>query len=291
MSIIEKITAKIILLCRTGPRLQSQQLRSFSILMREPLRGIAACLQENSKFIEVVEQRRSACLPRSTLQRHYRSFEFDQKEEFLRLNKEDLRSRIHVGFHFGDFIYGMNYLANLVTADRRQFVLSDREGKDQYFENLSVMFGKLPIDKTHQLLRSSTDSTGLSALLREGSCTLTTFCDLPSQFGVSEKVKFLDRDAWFSRGPAALAVANRVPILPVINLYTKSRNKIVLAPQIEAHLRHGESFTAGVNRISQQLVSFFERSFRKSPEQWRYFRNLPSYFSPPQQDLRPEQFD
>ena len=91
-------------------------------------------------------------------------------------------------------------------------------------------------------------------------------------------MKFLDRIAWFPRGPATLAITSRTPLLPVINYLHQGINKIEMTQQIEPELLPGESFESAVARITQQLINYFEQYFVRFPEQWRYLQSLPTYF-------------
>jgi lauroyl/myristoyl acyltransferase len=119
----------------------------------------------------------------------------------------------------------------------------------------------------------------LSTLLRRGNCTLVLFCDVSAECGARTAVRFLGRQAWFSRGPATLAVINRVPLVPVLCTNDANQSWIDITSPLDPVPHADESVRDCVDRLTQQLVSHFEDYFRASPEQWRYLHQLPLYFT------------
>ena len=252
--------------------------KCISFFLREPLRAVIFTLHRNARFLQQVEHRRVHALDRHRIQRYAASFELQQGNKFASLTEMDGRSRILATYHFGDFIYGMNYLVCLDPPGRNRLVLSHARSNRNYAENMHNAFGAKAVGEAAQLISADTSTAALSTLLRQGDCTLVMFCDLPSGSGELVRIKFLNRAAWFPRGPATLAITNRTPLLPVINYLHEGLNKIELAQQIEPDLLPGESLETGVRRITQLLINFFEQYFLRFPEQWRYLRHLPLYF-------------
>jgi len=128
-------------------------------------------------------------------------------------------------------------------------------------------------------LLSETGSSKLSQILRAGNASILLFCDIPPGLNETTEVNFLNRRAWFSIGPAILALTNRVPLLPFINYSTGSSSYLRLGNQIEPVLLPSETLRTGAKRITQRLVSSFESVFLENPEQWRFLSLLPCYFS------------
>lgn len=256
----------------------SDLCKFISFSLREPLRAVVSILRQNVEFLHQVEYRRVHLIDRSRIRQYASSFELQQGSSFFRLIAMDGRSRILATYHFGDFVYGMNYLVCLDPPGRRRVVLSQTKSSPSNAENMRNAFGAKAAGDEAQLIGSSTTMVALSALLRRGCCTLVMFCDLPCGFGEPIQVKFLDRIAWFPRGPATLAITSRTPLLPVINYLHQGINKIEMTQQIEPELLPGESFESAVARITQQLINYFEQYFVRFPEQWRYLQSLPTYF-------------
>ncbi|MEQ9022748.1 MAG: hypothetical protein RLN82_08330, partial [Pseudomonadales bacterium] len=84
--------------------------------------------------------------------------------------------------------------------------------------------------------------------------------------------------ARLSRGPATLALVNRVPILPVIVFKLDGRDRIFVEPQLEPLLEPGETLAVAVRRVTQSLVELLEKYLILDPTQWRYLKLLPRYF-------------
>jgi len=261
---------------------QQNQAAAISRYLREPIHRVETKVQRNSLLLKQLEFRRTSSANPIQIRQYCQSFEIEQEKEYLDLLAQDKRSRILASYHFGDYVYGTNTLASLEQVKREKYVLSQSPGGDVYFDNLRKALGELGASRSSELIYSATSASRLSALLRKGNCTLVLFCDLPQGFGgisnATTNVKFLNRVARFPMGPALLALSNRVPLMPVINFRDCKRNKIRFSRQIEPVLKLDESLQIGVNRITQQLVSFFELFFKRYPEQWRYLQLLPNYF-------------
>ena len=249
-----------------------------SFYLREPIRFTRRILLKSISFHYRLEYRRNRALGELTLKSHVAQFDFEQKQSYLQLISQDKRSRILVSYHFGDFVYGMNYLASFETANRKRLVLSQSGASREYFDNMQRAFGQSAAGRDSQIILSKLDISSLSSQLRKGNCTLVLFCDLPGGYGERVRVKFLNRYAWFPKGPAILSLVNKIPLLPAINYFDGKRYKIVLANQLEPLTLVHESFEQAVGRVTQDLVNFFERFFNRYPEQWRYLQKLPLYF-------------
>ncbi len=263
----------------------SQQKKDFqdyctciSIYLREPLRFTETALIRSIHFQKRLEFRRTRSLDNLSLKNHVGRFDFEQQQAYSTLISQDKRSRILISYHFGDFVYAMNYIVSLEATSRKRLVISQREASSGYYDNMQRAFGKSASSKDSQITLSKLDITLLSSLLRRGNCTLVLFCDLPDGYGERVRVKFLNRYAWFPKGPAILSLTNRIPLLPAISYFDGKRHKIEVANQIEPFTLGHESLEEGVTRITQELVKFFECFFSRYPEQWRYLQTLPSYF-------------
>lgn len=255
-----------------------ESLALIAFYLRESTNSVESILARNAIFFRQLELRRDRRVARKRIVKHCREFRIGRRQDYRNLLRADKRSRILASYHFGDYVYGMNAFACLEDPKRQRYVLSQSAAKSTYFENLRNGLGASAIDRTAELICSETKAEELSRLLRNGNSTLVLFCDLPIGFGEWVEVKFLGRIARFPKGPALLAISNKAPLLPVINFNDGSVNRIELGVQIEPRLNCDESLQAGVTRITQDLIHFFEHFVKKYPEQWRYLANLPAYY-------------
>jgi predicted LPLAT superfamily acyltransferase len=257
---------------------------SISSYLREPLAKTLAVLNANQHYLAQIEQTRNSYTSAKRLKNHIEHFSIPYSEQFRELYSNDPRSRIVASFHFGDFIYGLNKLATLQPSHIHSRVLSQAEYSPTFLENMTRGFGENAPRADDQLLLGEAQVHRLSALLRCSHTTLLMFADLPSSYGGTVRTKFLDRWAWFPKGIAVLALANAVPILPVICYSIGQENRVEIGKQIEAVRLKGESKEAAVSRITQLLIDYFEYFFRQHQEQWRYLAVLPKYFIDPSQE-------
>jgi len=248
---------------------------------RQPHDTVALLLAKNRLYNRRFEHRRNRAERASRVQHYCQSFQIPQREAYLDLLKQDARSRIIAGYHCGDFLYGSASLLSLGSTARRKFFVSLSRSNSACFTNLAAGFDGSAPDPKSELVLSETDSTELSQILREGNASIVLFVDLPLWLNETTAVNFLGRRAFFSIGPAILALANRVPILPLLNYSAGGSSYVVLGEQIEPLLSRSETLRTAAQRITQSLVSFFEAAFLTHPEQWRFLSLLPSYFCKP----------
>jgi len=248
---------------------------------RQPVNAVNSLLAKNRLHNCRFEQRRNKIERPSLVQRYCEDFKIPQREGYVDLIKKDGRSRIVASFHCGDFLYGSASLFSLDSNKRRKYVLTLNRSSTACYSNLAAGFGRGAPDPECELLLCETDSSKLSQILRAGNASILLFCDVPPGLNETTEVSFLNRRAWFSIGPAILALVNRVPLLPLINYSTGNSSHLRLGNQIEPVLLPSETLRAGAKRITQSLVSFFESVFLENPEQWRFLSLLPCYFSEP----------
>jgi hypothetical protein len=248
---------------------------------RQPVNAVNSLLAKNRLHNCRFERRRNKVEQASLVQRYCEGFEIPQREDYLELIRNDGRSRIVASFHCGDFLYGSASLFSLDSKQRNKYVLSLNRSSDACYSNLSAGFDRGAPGPECELLLCETGSSKLSQILRAGNAPILLFCDVPPGLNETTEVSFLNRQAWFSIGPAVLALANRVPLLPLINYSTGSSSYLRLGNQIEPELLPTETLRTGAKRITQSLVSLFESVFLENPEQWRFLSLLPSYFTKP----------
>jgi len=249
--------------------------------LRQSVNAVNSLLAKNRLHNRRFEQRRNKVERASLVQRYCEGFEIPQREAYLNLIRKDGRSRIVASFHCGDFLYGSASLFSLESNKRRKYVLSLNRGSSACYSNLAAGFGHAAPNTECELLLCETGSSKLSQILRAGNASILLFCDVPSGINETIEVKFLNRRAWFSIGPAILALVNRAPLLPLINYSVGNSSYLKLGSQIEPGLMPSETLREGALRITQSLVSFFESVFLENPEQWRFLSLLPCYFSKP----------
>ncbi|MEX0963172.1 MAG: hypothetical protein WDZ52_03900 [Pseudohongiellaceae bacterium] len=253
----------------------------ISLLLRLPLHETQILLAKNRLHNSRFEHRRTTVDDKTIVRRYCRAFQLPQREDYLELVRSDGRSRIIASFHCGDFLYGSARLFELDAATRRKYVLSLNKSTPACYANLLAGFGPAAPGAECELLLSDSTSSTLSQLLRAGNTSLLLFCDLPPGLTEVTRIRFLNRYAWFSVGPAILALTNSVPLLPLINYFDGKVSHVSLGRQLEPMLIGSETLRQGANRLTQELVSLFEAVFLKYPEQWRFVSLLPLYFSKP----------
>lgn len=249
--------------------------------LRQPVAVAQSLLASNRLYNSRFEHRRNVVERPALVELYSQGFELPQREDYLKLVGEDQRSRILVSFHCGDFLFGSANLLRLEARARKQYVLSINRASNACYRNLASGFGDEAPGPECELLHGQTCSQKLSQLLRAGDTSILLFCDVPPGLNETTEVNFLNRRAWFSIGPAVLALANRVPLLPLLNFSQGNRSYIILGPQIEPVLLSSETLRLAATRITQSVVSFFETLFLGYPEQWRFLSLLPMYFVGP----------
>jgi len=262
---------------------QYAHCRALSLYLREPCDEVRRVLRRHARYHQRLEYNRHHFLSTSHLQHLQKSFQFSQQQEYAQLLHADPRSRILAAFHCGDYVFGMNAFVCSVAHSGMVRVLSQRAASAAHWQNIRTAFGTGARGPEAEMLRANTTQTDLSAFLRASNNTLMLFCDLPAGNGECIKVKFLGRDAWFPRGAATLAVANRVPLLPLICLPQGRRNQIVLFPQLESSSNNNshEPIAVRVQRLTQSLANILEQVVLLNPAHWRYLPSLPLFFTAP----------
>jgi Bacterial lipid A biosynthesis acyltransferase len=250
--------------------------------IRQPLSTVRMFLAKNRIYNRRFEQRRNTVEREVLVRRYCEGFTLSQHDDYLSLIRSDARSRIIVSFHIGDFLFGSACLLGLENSARRHYVLTLNKASKACYSNLAAGFGAAAPGPECELLFEATTSVQLSQILRTPNNSLLLFCDVPGGLNQTTEVEFLNRSAWFSAGPAVLAITNSVPLLPLINYSTDDRAYLRFGAQIEPKLLPSETLQQAVKRITQTLVSFFESVLQKHPDQWRFLALLPLYFVDPE---------
>lgn len=263
------------------------QLRCYlSSLLHEPEHQVQKWLHSNRRYLARVERFRNQTQSRARLLAHKASFEFLQRREFEELIRLDSRSRILLGFHFGDFIYGNNVVADSEPESRHQYFLTQLPPTDHFLQNMRRCFGEVKFNNRQQLIADNTAAAELAALMRRPQCSLLSFVDLPAGFGERVEVAFLGRRAWLPKGPATLALVCKTPLLPVVNWWDGRLNRVQLFEQIEPQIATGESLQQATTRITQTLADILEHVLLQHPWQWRFLSALPAFFMEPERGSR-----
>ena len=256
----------------------------LSYYLREPLAKVVKLLRANKRFLNQVEKTRNCYTTSRVLKAHISNIEIPSLDLFLDLYSHDPRSKILASFHFGEFLYGLNKLVAAQPSYMNSKVLSQTEYTKIFIDNMKRGFGESAPAEDSQLALSTVQPQGLSALLRQQHVALLMFADLPRSYGETVRISFMGRWAWFPKGIAVLALANRVPIIPVICYSFKDKDYVEIGKQIEAVRLKTESKEVAITRITQLLIEFFEFFFKQHQEQWRYLAVMPHYFVEPTQE-------
>lgn len=252
---------------------------AIAFFLREPLKLTRQTLIANAVFLAQVEQRRNALQSVHKLGQYKRRIDCAQEQNFSKLTAGDSRSRIVACYHFGDFIYSLNYLMCLERPGRNRILYSQHAHSSAYLSNMQRAFDGRTMARDCQLTQDQINATDLFRELRRGNCTLAMFCDLPGDSGEVVKVNFLGRKARFPKGLALLAITSRTPVLPVIACDEQERNRLRIFNLIEPSMRLDEDLDVACVRITQQLVDILAELIAEHPQQWRYLSKLPRYFS------------
>ena len=252
---------------------------AIAFFLREPLELTRQTLNANAVFLAQVEQRRNALQSVHKLRHYKQRIDCAQELSFKKFTAGDSRSRIIACYHFGDFIYSLNYLMCLEQSGRNRILYSQYVHSSAYLSNMQRAFKGQTLSCNSQLTQDQKNATDLYRELRRGNCTLAMFCDLPGDSGEVVKVNFLGRKACFPKGLALLAITSRTPVLPVIACDEQERNTLRIFNLIEPSMRLDEDLDAACVRITQQLVDILEELIAEHPQQWRYLSKLPCYFS------------
>ena len=253
-------------------------LADISRLLHEPLRTVEQELLRNEVFLCQIEKQRTENLSAARLSGYRRRTSLRQEKEYRQLCASDNRSRILACFHFGDYVYGMNYLASLESCSRQLALFSQTQLSEQYFNNVSTSFGNSCLDRKNQLTAADTEVSELWRKLRRGNCTMAMFCDLPPAYGRTTTINFLYRRAQFPIGTALLAVTSATPVLPVISVNRDNRTQIEIGKLIEPALGNEDDAALSAVELTQTLIGFLEERLLRFPHQWRFLRYLPLYF-------------
>ena len=256
----------------------SALLATLSRVLHEPHGRCQQILRTNASYLSAVERLRNQPQSRARLRQHTSRFHFPQSRDLQLLDANDQRSRLVASYHTGDFIYGSNVFAGHESPETTQYVLMQKSPSAAFQQNLCSAFGERQFRSRTQLLLEDFDFLKFRRLLNSGKSSLLSFVDLPPGFGRRIQINFLGRKAWFPMGPALMAIANRMPILPLLNYSNGSCHHIQLWPLIETANRPGQSLEQNAREITQQLSYPLQWLLQSSPEQWRYLTALPAYF-------------
>lgn len=266
----------------------AQHTDILSVCLREPRHHVRRLCRDNWRFLTRTERRRHLLQSPHVVRKIGNSIACETKTAFDSLLKADSRSRIIATFHFGEFTYGISYLMSGLAAKYPRYFLSLAPCRPATYTNMQRAIGPSVADRRSEIVLAETSMRDLSALLRQPKTNLVMFCDLPHEFGERIDVSFLQRQAAFPKGPATLALLNRVPIVPAICVQEAGGLTVHCGQQIEPPSAIGGDRTEAIRQLTQQLVDYFAFYFLKFPAQWRYLQRLPDYFvlSEPSQDGR-----
>ncbi|MFK7863501.1 MAG: hypothetical protein AB8B95_04645 [Pseudohongiellaceae bacterium] len=254
------------------------RLLQLSFYLREPLKETQELLNRNEKHLQKVEILRNHPQRHSTLVEHIKKIHVPQESHFKHLDAADETPKIIVSFHFGDFIYGVHKLLSSQESTANTLVLSQKKSTEQYLKNMKSAFGENSASLENQLLLDEVTIKDLMVFLRRPKSRLVMFADLPSAYGETTEINFLGRKAFFPRSIGLLALASKVPILPVICINANTGHRVEIGKQIEPNAVFNETKADAITRITQTQIDFFEYYFLQDKSQWRYLQYLAQYF-------------
>jgi len=171
------------------------------------------------------------------------------------------RGAIVVGGHYGAWELLPSILA---ATGRRGAVLVSRlreERLDRLLAGLRSGFGV-------EIVTTDDPVSACVRVPREGRVLLVA----ADQARPGRRVagSFLGRGSWLSAGPASLALAASVPLVPMgIRLEADGRHRVLAAPPITAPERLDRE--AAIESLTVRFTSVLERWILEDPSQWAWF--------------------
>ncbi|MDT8427963.1 MAG: hypothetical protein RQ757_04270 [Pseudomonadales bacterium] len=242
--------------------------------LAEPFSHCQNLLRQHEILTYLADKRRHLTLTTEQARQLEQQFQWAQEDDYRQYSMSDCHSRILAAYHFGDYSNAYARLARHTVPGRHRLIVRQLQSHNE--SRLLDTAGSA--GNTHFLDSHQTRPIELVARLRQGNTTVVLFCDLPPAQAETIEIDLLGQPARFPRALADIALLAACPILPVIAYHDGSRHQLQTGRLIQARAVHSESREAATRRITQRLVSFFERHFIRHPEQWRYLNLLPAYY-------------
>lgn len=251
---------------------------ALSLLLHEPRARSRMILRANQAHLLLLEERRERrCRPAASRQLRDQ-VRWPGREHWVRAIRHDVRSRIMVTYHYGDYLHGLSLLSTTEPPDRARILLRNRETSPGATANLQELYRHSGLSLPRIVVARDADVLALRHRLRGGDCTLTTFCDLPPGHGATQSVPFLGHMAHMCSGPAQLAVSAGVPVVPVILAGEGGQQELRVGPALDPGSWRGLGYAGAVERVMRFLLRPLEEQLGDQPHLWRYLSILPAYF-------------
>jgi hypothetical protein len=256
-------------------------LDQLSVCLHEPRSRCRGLLTGHHRHLLLLEERRDRWQTGPEIACRRRRVVWPEEQAWRSALARDRRSRIMAACHVGDYVHCLPRLASVEPGGRDRILLRHEAGSPGAMANMRESYRQSGLSTPEIMLAAETSPLALRQRLRRGACTLTTFCDLPQQFGVPVQADFLGLPAWFCSGPAQLAVSAGVPVVPVHVRPDAAISRIVLSPAIDPSHWRGLGYEDAVRLVTGRLAAHLERLLFEMPQHWRYLSVLPRYFTPP----------
>jgi hypothetical protein len=245
-------------------------LAQLSCALGEPLDATRCLLKNNSAFLQAVESMRHQPQPRSRLSRYFNSFHCRHAAAYRSLCEADPRARILVGFHVGDFLFGFYRLLAEQASHPGQdiLLLTERSPSPGMLQNFRTLFPESDFMERCQISLDKVSVPLLLGFLRKPKATLITFFDLPPVYGRCCEQRLFNRPVHMQLGPAMLAKAAGVPLLPVLCSRGRKDFSVSLGEQIEPE---------EPGQVTRRLTGCLQALLEQYPEQWRFLQRLPEF--------------
>jgi hypothetical protein len=183
-------------------------------------------------------------------------------------------SRVLTTIHMGDVVGAFRNISSVTCKSRR--VISITQKHDGF------KLGGYSASDTGVYASTNTsdmDPIAMVAALRGGNTTLAVLFDLTSEFGDTVEVIFFGRRTRLGKGPAQVAIAAKVKILPFVTYDVDGRSILEMGPLIDTGCLPGESLNRATSRITQMLATQAEKWIMRHPSQWRYTTSIFNFFN------------
>jgi lauroyl/myristoyl acyltransferase len=192
-------------------------------------------------------------------------------EEHWRQVMDGTGGVVLVTAHIGPWETATHFGAS--NSARRIHIVREKEidpRAQQFIQDLLACSGDTYI--THFAGEDLSLALELAKALREGD-VVALQCDRPREGGRTVTVSLFGRPIPVPTGPAALARAAHVPLLPVFN-FRDGRFRVRTVVRAPIHVARTADRDADVTGATHRLATEIEWAIRERPHQWFCFRRL-----------------
>jgi hypothetical protein len=252
----------------------SLEMIKFGAIFHEPVDNIESLLEAHYLYTRLYFARHVKRMRKVTLPGIDGQFYWPEKSAYQRLVTLSNESRLLTTIHMGDVVGAFRSISAIACNGRRAIsIMPKNDGPASREFSVS--------DNVEHTSTNANDMNPIAMIgeLRGGNTTLAVLFDLTSEFGETVEVEFFGRKANFVKGPALMAVAAKIKILPFVTYEADGRDVLEMGSLIETDCLAGETLHNATIRITQMLATQAEKWIMRYPEQWRYTTSIFNFFN------------